>query len=286
MKVTVSQSPLLSECAKSHSLTPPLTHSRSSHSLTPSLTHSRFSAAFTLIELLVVIAIIAILASLILPVLASAKERGFRAKCVSNLRQIVIGMTVYAGDSREYVLSARDSTVQICLNPVERGQANALRLLIASNTPSIWTCPKRPRFPQYESSFDQWVLGYQYFGGITNWHNPAGVFPGRSPVRLSSSRGSWALAADTVMKIDGGWGGGRDTAYEDMPQHQGKGSVPVGGNVALVDGSVSWVKFEKMYYLHSWTGDSTRKAYWYQSDIDPLLQPRLTGLTPKAQGDL
>ena len=56
--------------------------------------------------------------------------------------------------------------------------------------------------------------------------------------------------------------------------------------IALIDGSVSWVKFANMYYLHSWTGDSTRKGYFYQLDIDPLLQPRLTGLTPKAQGDL
>ena len=130
------------------------------------------------------------------------------------------------------------------------------------------------------------MLGYQYFGGITSWHNPGGVFPGRSPVKLSSSRGNWALAADAIIKVDGVWGGGRNTAYEDMPQHQGKRNQPAGGNVALVDGSVSRVKFEKMYYLHNWTGDSARKAYFYQADVDPLLQPRLNGLTPKAQGDL
>ncbi len=53
---------------------------------------------FTLIELLVVIAIIAILASMLLPALAKARKAAQGAKCVSNLKQSVLGCTFYAND--------------------------------------------------------------------------------------------------------------------------------------------------------------------------------------------
>ena len=68
----------------------------------------RRRAGFTLVELLVVIAIIAILASLLLPTLARAKQRSQRAACVSNLKQIGLAFLLYLDDHRDRFPDQRD----------------------------------------------------------------------------------------------------------------------------------------------------------------------------------
>lgn len=95
---------------------------------------------FTLIELLVVIAIIAILAAILFPVFARARENARRASCQSNLRQIALGMMQYTQDYDEQYLTRQSNDGAIGSNP----NAFSVTLQPYVKSTQIFICPSSP----------------------------------------------------------------------------------------------------------------------------------------------
>jgi prepilin-type N-terminal cleavage/methylation domain-containing protein len=222
---------------------------------------------FTLIELLVVIAIIAILAAMLLPALAKAKETGRRAVCKSNMRQIAMGMLMYANDNQGnfppaeshlawteiYVYQYLISTIRMSTNSLEcPNYVNYVDPAYAG----------KPGMVYVDTSANPPVrvrLGYYSLWGLNTSTDlrPRDLSYGTQPAPWDSPRKTtdsitpyMALMADLSEE-----GSGIGSPYTRTPHTRGGLKVsnlgtlapPLslgmeGNNVALPDGSVAWRK--------------------------------------------
>jgi prepilin-type N-terminal cleavage/methylation domain-containing protein/prepilin-type processing-associated H-X9-DG protein len=109
-------------------------------------------SGFTLIELLVVIAIVAILAALLFPALAGARERGRQAVCASNLRQIGAALILYTDDWEDtYPYISPDTGSGYWLRQV-------LTPFLQKPDPGVWLCPS-DQWREYLYQYDPTVYG-------------------------------------------------------------------------------------------------------------------------------
>jgi prepilin-type N-terminal cleavage/methylation domain-containing protein len=123
-------------------------------------------SAFTLLELLICIAIIALLASLLMPVLGSADRKAQSTACLSNLHQIGAGLEIYVDENNDHLPSCP-------LLPSQDTNAIPINIILAPylQTNGVWKCPADQTTYLQEQSSYEWN---QYLNGATytqpvNW---------------------------------------------------------------------------------------------------------------------
>ncbi len=111
---------------------------------------------FTLIELLVVIAIIAILAAILFPVFARAREKARQTSCLSNIKQLALGMLMYASDYDERLSASHWGTFDVPRSTWRGSIYPYVRNI------QLYTCPSKPDIGPFDPMREAVV--WQYCG--------------------------------------------------------------------------------------------------------------------------